>query len=175
MLLWLNGTFGVGKTTTAREIVECAPGWRIFDPESVGLMLRANLSDQRFDDFQELQAWRALVPRIANEIHRLTGEELVAVQTVLVEEFWLELLAGFDDLGIDVFHVLLDISDGALRERITGDVIEEEAEEWRLSHVEAFATARSWMIAAADLVIDVTERGPQDTARRILRALGRQA
>lgn len=175
MLLWLNGAFGVGKTTTAREIVECAPGRRMFDPEWVGLMLRANLSDQQFDDFQELPAWRALVPRVADEISRLTGEELVAVQTVLVEDFWLELRSGFDGLGLDLFHVVLDIEEAALRERITEDTVEAMAKDWRLSHIEAFHTARAWMTAEADLVIDLTEHGPRDAANSILHAIGGRA
>jgi AAA domain len=174
MLLWLNGTFGVGKTTRAREIVERAPGRRFFDPEWVGYMLRANLSDQQFDDFQELRPWRALVPRVADEIGRLTGEELVAVQTVLVEDFWLELRSGFDELELDVFHVVLDIEEAALRERIAGDTVEDTAKDWRLSHIETFHAARAWMTAEADLVVDVTERGPRDAANSILNAMGGQ-
>lgn len=175
MLLWLNGTFGVGKTTTAREIVERSPGWRMFDPESVGLMLRANLSDRQFDDFQELPAWRALVPRVADEIRRLTGEELVAVQTVLVEDFWRELRSGFSGVGLDVFHVVLDIEEAALRERITGDTVDVNAKDWRLAHVEEYNAARAWRTDKADLVVDVTDRGPHDAADSILRALSGRA
>ena len=175
MLLWLNGPFGVGKSTTAREVVKCSPGWRTFDPEGVGLMLRGNLSDRPFDDFQELAAWRVLVPRVADEIHRLTGEELVAVQTVLNEDYWRELRSGFHSLGGDVFHAVLDIEEGALRERIAGDLVEDDALDWRLSHIETFRAARPWMTVEADLVVDVTETGPQDAARSILRTLGRPA
>jgi hypothetical protein len=88
VILWINGTFGVGKTTTANLIVQRAPVWRLFDPEWVGYMLRANLGDRDFADFQELPPWRALVPRVAYEIAALTGDGLLAVQTVLVEEYW---------------------------------------------------------------------------------------
>ena len=40
MILWLNGAFGVGKTTTSRAIRERAPTWRSFDPEQVGMLLQ---------------------------------------------------------------------------------------------------------------------------------------
>ncbi|TQS23083.1 hypothetical protein [Microbispora sp. KK1-11] len=40
MIVWLNGTFGVGKTTTAAELVRLIPGAHFFDPEQVGVMLR---------------------------------------------------------------------------------------------------------------------------------------
>ena len=35
--MWLNGTFGAGKTTTAAELARLIPGARIFDPETAGL------------------------------------------------------------------------------------------------------------------------------------------
>ena len=85
MIVWLNGTFGVGKTTTAK-LMEARGSWRAFDPEHVGYMLAANLRDQSFDDFQELQPWRSLVPAVAEEIYRYTNQPLLAVQTVLVRE-----------------------------------------------------------------------------------------
>jgi hypothetical protein len=53
MHVWVNGTFGVGKTTTATRMRELAPAWRVFDPEWVGYMLRANLGDLTFSDFQD--------------------------------------------------------------------------------------------------------------------------
>ena len=64
MILWLNGTFGVGKTTTSRCIAEVSAEWHPFDPEWVGYMLRANLDGVPFDDFQDLAAWRRLVPHV---------------------------------------------------------------------------------------------------------------
>lgn len=39
MIIWLNGTGGVGKTTTANELVKLVPASRIFDAEEVGGML----------------------------------------------------------------------------------------------------------------------------------------
>jgi hypothetical protein len=175
MLVWLNGPFGAGKTTAARQLVDLAPHLRLFDPEWVGFMLRANLSDQPFDDFQELPPWRALVPRVASEIGRMTDQDLVAVQAVLVEDFWLELRSGFAAIGLDVFHVVLDIEEAALRERVAADTVEATAEDWRLSHIDAFHAARGWMTAAADLVVDVTDGEPCETAVTILKAIGRQA
>lgn len=34
MIIWLNGTFGAGKTTTAHELAKLVPGSRLFDPET---------------------------------------------------------------------------------------------------------------------------------------------
>ncbi|WP_241534727.1 AAA family ATPase [Clavibacter michiganensis] len=39
MIIWLNGTHGVGKTTTARLVQERIPGSRVLDAEKVGEVL----------------------------------------------------------------------------------------------------------------------------------------
>ena len=147
VILWINGTFGVGKTTTAKVIREQDPAWRLFDPEWVGYMLRANLSDLDIGDFQQLPPWRALVPRVAHEIASLTGDRLVAVQTVLVEQYWDELRHGFADQGIDLFHVVLDVEEPALLARIAADEVDPCAEPWRVNHIAADMSARPWMTA----------------------------
>ncbi len=58
-------------------------GFRIFDAETVGYMLRANLEDHDTTDFQHWPAWRALVVATAVELMRQTGENLIVPQTVL--------------------------------------------------------------------------------------------
>ncbi len=171
MLVWLNGAFGVGKTTTAAAIAEQSPELRLFDPEWVGYMLRANLADVTVGDFQDLAPWRSLVPRVASEITTLTGDDLVAVQTVLVESYWSELRSGFQQLGIAVIHVVLDCHEDALRHRIISDDADPSASDWRSRHIEKYRSARSWMTAEADLVVDVTARSPQDAAAIILKTL----
>ena len=36
MIVWINGTFGAGKTSTARELVDLIPQSTLFDPELIG-------------------------------------------------------------------------------------------------------------------------------------------
>ena len=91
MIVWLNGTFGVGKPATAAELARIMPGSRVFDAEIVGYMLMTILQDQTFSDFQDLPPWRTLVPVVTAEIERHTGQHLLAVQTVLSQPYWGEL------------------------------------------------------------------------------------
>lgn len=164
MIIWLNGTFGAGKTSTARELVSLLPGARLFDPEWVGYMLRANLGDLEFTDFQQLPPFRTLVPVVLREVAELTGQHLVAAQSVLVESYWRELAAGFDRLSLPVFHVLLHADTEVLTQRIRADEVEREACQWRLAHLAQYAAARSWMQEAADLVVDSTSRPAAECA-----------
>ena len=61
MIVWVNGAFGAGKTTTAARLTEMWKGSRRFDPEQVGYALGNNLKDIPFSDFQDLPPWRPLV------------------------------------------------------------------------------------------------------------------
>ena len=174
MIIWINGTFGVGKTTAAAAVAERA-GWRLFDPEHVGYLLAGNLRDLEFDDFQDLPPWRALVPVVADELYRFSGTPaMVAVQTVLVEDYWGELRSGLAGRGLPVLHVVLDCDGVELRRRIDGDEVEREARQWRLDHIDRFEQARGWLAPSADLVVDTTELTPGEVADRIVE-VGRAA
>ncbi|OIQ81706.1 tunicamycin resistance protein [mine drainage metagenome] len=156
MLIWLNGPFGVGKTSVARELVSRHSSLRLFDPESVGHMLRTNLPDGAAPDFQDLREWRTLVPRVASEVSNRTGHSLVAVQSVLIEEYWAELLAGLQRENLTPFTIVLDCHPDALRRRILDDEVERSAERWRLEHIDKYQLARDWLLPRADLVVDTT-------------------
>ncbi|HEY2316352.1 MAG TPA: AAA family ATPase [Streptosporangiaceae bacterium] len=171
MIVWLNGAFGAGKTSTAGELAGMLAGVRQFDPEWVGYMLKANLADHEFTDFQQLPPWRTLVPVVMDEVCRLTGQHLIAVQSVLVENYWRHLRAGLDSRGLPVFHVLLEADPAVLAERIRADEVERGACQWRLDHLSEFAAARSWMETAADLVVDSTALSVAEVAKTVAAAV----
>ncbi|MBN9331925.1 AAA family ATPase [Devosia sp.] len=74
MFVLLNGSFGIGKTTTARRLVEALPDTAISDPEHVGFVLRRlpafllGLSRQP-DDYQDMALWRRLIVPQARWVH----------------------------------------------------------------------------------------------------------
>ena len=169
VIIWLNGAFGAGKTSTAAELLPRVHGSRLFDPETVGFMLRPNLSDLPVSDFQHWEPWRNLVIATAAELTRYTGEHLIAPQTVLDEPYLRQIRAGLGAAGQPMFHVLLDASDDVLRRRIEGS---DEARQWRLDHLAAYRAARDWLTTDADLVVDTTTLPPSATAEKIGRGPG---
>jgi hypothetical protein len=63
LVVFVNGAFGIGKTTVARLLRERTPGSALFDPELLGLALRrlpgfVPLEGRGTDDFQDLALWR---------------------------------------------------------------------------------------------------------------------
>jgi hypothetical protein len=168
VIIWLNGTFGVGKTSTAQRLAAMVPDSRVFDPEAVGQMLRGVLVDRPVGDFQDWAAWRSLVAASLIEISRMTGQHIVVPQAVLKREYFDQIFAQLRAAELDVFHVVLDAADTVLRNRIeTSD----EAREWRLTHLDEYQDARSWMTDAADYVVDTAASTPPMIARRIFGAL----
>lgn len=144
---------------------------RLFDPESVGALLTRHLTDLPIDDFQDLPGWRRLVPAVMREIVEISGDDLVAVQSVLNESRWLELRNGLTAAGLDAFHVVLDVTTTALAHRIDADADEPAAATWRRDHVPVYAAAREWLFAAADLVVDTTTTNAADVAATISAAI----
>jgi shikimate kinase len=167
VIIWLNGTFGAGKTTTARQLAGRLANARHFDPELVGDLLMTALDDHEFKDFQDLPPWRELVPVFTEKIAGFTGQHLIAVQTVLREDYWRELIQGFKRTPLDIFHVLLHVDSDVLAERIQADEVETKACQWRLEHISDYEKSRPWMESAADLVIDTTNLPIIDVAERI--------
>ena len=167
VIIWLNGTFGAGKTTTARLLAQRDQRFRVFDPESVGYLLRENLGDFPVGDFRDWESWRVLTPIVADELIRFTGQHLVAPQTVFEESYWDELIAGLAQRGHQVQHVLLEADDDVLRARIEANLIDADAGPWRLGHVSTYALARGWLSRRADAIVDTTDSTPAQVADRV--------
>jgi hypothetical protein len=168
VIIWLNGTFGCGKTSTAAKLHSLVPSSRVFDPETAGYMLQPNLADHPASDFQHWPPWRPLVVATATELTRFTGQHLIAPQTILVRAYREQIFAGLRDAGLDVFHIVLDADDEVLRQRIQGSA---EAQAWRLDHLAEYRSSRAWMIQAADLAVDTGRRTPAEIAHQIAVAL----
>ena len=167
VIIWLNGTFGVGKTTTAGLLQARSDRLRVFDPEWVGYMLRANLGDHPVPDFRHWPSWRALTPTVADELSRVTGQDLVAPQTVLEEAYWDELVHGISARGHEVLHVVLEAEEPVVRARIEADRVEIDARQWRLDHVAEYGDARAWLARRADLMVDTTRLTPPQVADQV--------
>ncbi|MEU6602672.1 NUDIX hydrolase [Streptomyces flaveolus] len=181
-VVWINGAFGAGKTTTARELIELIPNSALFDPEVIGGALTHLLPPKRLaeaGDFQDLPIWRRLVVDTAAAMLAELGGTLVVPMTLLRQEYRDEIFGGLAARRIAVHHVLLAPAETILRERIAGretppDMPDGEirTRQWSYDHIEPYRAAlASWLTADAHPV-DTSYLTPYETAVRIADAVG---
>ncbi|MEQ0557639.1 AAA family ATPase [Amycolatopsis sp. NEAU-NG30] len=170
MIAWLNGTFGAGKTTTARELAALL-GARTFDTEFVGYLLRTAFPEPA-GDFQHLPLWRPLVVENTARVHEHAGP-LVVPQTLLVEAYAREIFGGLAGRGVPVAHFVLHAEPAELRRRIE-DSADTQARQWRLDHLERYAEALPWLRRSA-MFVDTTAKSPAEVATEIAARLGQGA
>ena len=171
MIVWLNGAFGVGKTTTARELSPLLPKARVHDPEVLGWVLQHTVGRLQRGDFQHLASWRrgtALLTRWASR----NDATVIVPMSVLRPDYLDGILGDLRAHGHTVHHFLLDATTPALHTRITdGDANDPRATHWRREHVANYQDVRA-EIAARGATIDTGDTPPAHVAGSIAYALG---
>jgi predicted kinase len=170
MIVWLNGTFGAGKTTTAALLKEALPA-RVFDSEHIGHLLRGIIDDLPHTDFKEWRPWRDLTVETARQVLDYAGGPLVIPQSVLQREYWTELMDGFAKHDIPVTAFTLHADRDVFDARVRADTVETTALQWRLDHRDAYETALDQWLAAETTVLDTTGRTPEEVCARIAEAV----
>lgn len=171
VIVWINGTHGVGKTTISALVQTLIPDSRVFDAEMVGEMLM-NITPglPETDNFQHWPPWRPLVVETARRILDYTGGLLVIPMTVLVERYWREISSGLAQYGIPIMHFVLHADQETLRRRIEADLVMGPSA-FRLGYLEAYAeAARDWLHDDAQ-VIDTSDVNAEVVADRIAQAV----
>jgi predicted kinase len=136
----VNGAFGIGKTTVARELRARLPGSVIFDPEKIGFVLR-RLPGYRRSDYQHLRAWRVLTVLGA----RLAGwlAPVVIVPMAFSEPDYLaEIRSGIARPQRPVLHFCLTAPLEVVRARLAARGEPAEDDRWSWVHRRAAECCR---------------------------------
>lgn len=175
MIIWLNGPFGIGKTTTAGLIAERLPGARVFDPEAVGIMLRPPLTEVRpVADFREWPPWRATVAAAAVSLHHyLDGMDLVLPQTIPEQDYWEEIRGEIVRAGIDLLHVTLIADEDTHEQRIAADEPDVLPGDWRRRYAPVFRAAVADRLHRESTVLDTSGLARDAVADRVISLAGR--
>lgn len=180
MIVWVNGAFGAGKTSAARELIELIPNSTLFDPEVIGGALHELLPAKRLaevSDFQDLPLWRRLVVDTAAALLAEVGGVLVVPMTLLRQDYRDEIFGGLASRRIAVRHIVLTPDETILRERISGRPVpdvpdgETRVRQWSFDHIEPYRAALAGWLGADALRIDTGALTPCETAERIADAV----
>lgn len=119
MIVFVNGPFGIGKSSVAARLVELLRGSLLFDPEEVGYFLRKILRPiDDPPDFQHLALWRRLTVIVAEQVLATYGRPLVMPMTIWRRAYFDEVVGGLRAAGIDVRHFCLVATPGTVYARL---------------------------------------------------------
>ena len=119
MVVFINGAFGIGKTTVSRLLAAELRGSLVFDPEPLGIVIMhlAALRGRRQEDFQDLVAWRwfaARLIRIARGFRRTVIVPMAFTNLAYLGEF----LSYLRDRGVPTLHFCLTAPHSVVVERL---------------------------------------------------------
>ncbi|MCH0562384.1 MULTISPECIES: NUDIX hydrolase [unclassified Streptomyces] len=187
IVVWINGAFGAGKTTTARELIELIPNSTLFDPEVIGGALTDLLPPKHLAeaaDLQDLPIWRRLVIDTAAALLAEVGGTLVIPMTLLRQEHRDEIFGGLAARRIPVRHLVLTPAETILRARAADREVppdppgrggETPARPWDRDRIEPYRAALAAWLAADAHLIDNGALTPYETATRIAEAVSSDA
>lgn len=144
-IVWLNGAFGVGKTTVARGLLR---EWRhaaLFDPEPLARLIRnAVPPEQRPDDYQDLPLWRRATVELVAGI--AASSEVVIVPMTLIDERYFDEIVGALRRGPHrLHHYALTARPATIRRRLLRrqltSLIHPRSTRWALDRVDHVCTA----------------------------------
>lgn len=173
VIIWIDGTFGSGKTTLVEELRGRLPDAMVFDPEDVGYLLMRSVPMPATEDFQDMPVWRPLVAEFLVRLRQEYGRMLLVPMTVGNAAYREEIFGLVRAAGQRIRHVYLDVTAEELRRRIEAQVLvpddpaaDAEARAFRLRHVPRGIDAVAGL-PADTLVLTVGDLTPAELADRV--------
>jgi hypothetical protein len=171
MVVFLNGAFGIGKTTVARRVRRLVPGSAVFDPELVGLVLRRlpgwlELEGRGTDDFQDLAAWRR-TSILGIRALRAVRRTVIVPMALSRLDYLSELRRGVERFEPEVRHFCLVAPLPVVLERLArrGGDLSHPSMAWQVRRAEECCTAHR--AAAYTEHIQAAERTPGQIAAEL--------
>ena len=135
MIYWINGAYGVGKTTVANLLKDRLNKAYIFDPELVGNAIRDNYPKEMFKDtFEEYPLWLETNYRLLSDIYSKYDGDIIVPMTLLKEESYLQIIKRLQDDGFNVIYIFLDGDEQILYHRMV-ELGREESDGWCVKHI----------------------------------------
>jgi hypothetical protein len=119
MIIWINGTFGSGKTTTAYELQKRVKNSFVFDPERFGYVLMRNVPKEiSKDDFQDYPIWRDTNYLLLKQVTVAYKGVMIVPMTLTNEKYFKEIIGRLREDGITVKHFTLSASKETIAKRL---------------------------------------------------------
>lgn len=117
MIILINGSFGIGKSTIARLLRRSVPRSLVFNPEWTGSILMrlprwVKLRGAGTDDFQDIDLWRRSVITGVRLFQAFTTSAVIVPMAFSRREYFDEVVAGLKSLdpNVRVFCLRADLT-----------------------------------------------------------------
>lgn len=116
MVIWLNGSFGVGKTTIANELLKKLTGGFLYDSENLGAFLRDNLK-YNYSDYQDYPFFRQFNYEIIKDLEN-NYKYVIIPMTLINRAYYDEIIGKLINSGINVKCFILTANKEVINNRL---------------------------------------------------------
>ena len=169
MIIWIDGAYGVGKSTLAEKLHALLPNSFIFDAENVGNAVRENMPQSVYysETFEGYPLWFHVCNELLTELtDRFDGVVLVPM-TLMRQESFARFAEPLREQGIEIVHVLLESSKKVIHDRILERGESEDC--WCMRHIDDCLSAQQHF----EDIIRVQSFGqtPEELAKEVIQGL----
>lgn len=168
MIIWINGSFGVGKTETAVLLNKKIAHSYIYDPENIGYFIQDNIPlEIRKDDFQDYKIWRELNYSYIKFLCENYDGTLIIPMTIVNHEYYNDIIGLLKGQDINIATFTLMASKKTIINRLSnrGD----DSNSWAANQIDRCLyelTANNF-----DIYVNTEDVSIEDVANKILSLL----
>ena len=153
MIIWLNGAFGAGKTTSAFELNRRLPNSFVYDPENIGYFIRKNTpKESHKPDFQDYEQWRSFNYEMLKYISHVYAGTIIVPMTIHNRQYYDEIVQRLMDDGITVKHYILYAEKSTILKRLNKRLA--RGETWAKSQIDRCIRAFNHDITEEKIMTD---------------------
>ncbi|MEA4824733.1 MAG: AAA family ATPase [Clostridiaceae bacterium] len=122
MIIWINGAFGVGKTSVAENLSKKLQNSYIYDPENAGGFIWNNTpaSMSRKGDFQDIPLWRIINRHMLSYIIKCSDVDLIIPMTMVNKAYYNEIINDVSEAKLTIWHFILTAPRDTIVKRLLG-------------------------------------------------------
>jgi hypothetical protein len=166
VVIFINGSFGIGKTVVSQLLVQQLRHSVLFDPEPIGVaLLRLMRTWRRVDDFQDLNVWREISTHFIGFICRFR-RSVVVPMAFSNEAYLRQFVTYVRERGNETFHFCLTAPLAIVQERLRSREIGNGPTEWQLRRSAECCEAHRRPEFAEHIATEA--RSPQQVVQEIL-------